>query len=89
MNERRVLTQADGQIGRDVKEKLDMHPTALYDLAKIKISEEQEYARRQRMARQAVSDRPRPIDIAGLGERLRVRLFGGPAVGGRPAKAGA
>lgn len=66
-----------------------MHAETLYDLAKIKISEDQEYARRQRQARQAVSARPRSIDFAGLGERLRVRLFGGTAVGGRPANAGA
>jgi hypothetical protein len=66
-----------------------MHPTIAYELAKFKIAEEQTYAARQRLARQAVSDRPRSIDIARLGERLRVRLFGGPAISGRPAGAGA
>ena len=65
-----------------------MHPTISYDLAKIKIAEQTQYADRQRLARQAVSERPRAIDIATLGEKLRVRLFGGPAVG-RPAGANA
>jgi hypothetical protein len=68
-----------------------MHPTMAYELTRIKIAEQHAYADRERLARQAVSDRPRAIDIAALGERLRVRLFGGPAVNGptvgRPAGA--
>jgi hypothetical protein len=70
-------------------EDLDMHPTVAYELAKIKIAEQQQYAARQRLAREAVREGPRAIDFGGLGQRLRVRLFGGPAIGGRPAGAGA
>ena len=67
-----------------------MHPMVSYDLARNKIEEEMEYAARERLAQAARRDRPRSIDIATLGERLRVRLFGGPALGGRPtATAGA
>jgi hypothetical protein len=69
-----------------------MHPTISYDLAKIKIAEQHQYADRQRLAREAVREGPRAIDIATLGEKLRVRLFGGSALGGRtgrPAGAGA
>lgn len=66
-----------------------MHPMQTHELAKIKIAEELQYAARQRQAREAVSDRPRSIDFSNLGQRLRVRLFGGPALGGRPAGAGA
>jgi hypothetical protein len=66
-----------------------MHPTIAYELAKIKIAEQHEYAASQRRAREAIREGPRSIDFGGLGERLRVRLFGGPAVGGRPAGAGA
>ena len=62
-----------------------MHPTIGYQLAKIKIEEQMQYAARERLAQAARKDRPRSIDIATLGERLRVRLFGGPALGGRPA----
>ena len=66
-----------------------MHPYFSHELAKIKIAEELEYAARQRRAREAVSDR-RSIDFSSLGQRLRVRLFGGPALGGTPtASAGA
>ena len=65
-----------------------MHPTIIYELATIKMAEQHEYADRQRLARQAVSERPRAIDIASLGEKLRVRLFGGPTLG-RPAGADA
>jgi hypothetical protein len=61
-----------------------------HELAKIKIAEQLEYASRQRRAREAVSERPRAIDFSSLGQRLRVRLFGGPALGGKPtATAGA
>jgi hypothetical protein len=67
-----------------------MHPYFSHELAKIKIAEELEYAARQRRAREAVSDRPRSIDFSSLGQRLRVRLFGGPTLGGTPtATAGA
>jgi hypothetical protein len=67
-----------------------MHPTIYHELAKIKIAEELEYAARARLARDAVSDRPRSIDFSSLGQRLRVRIFGGPALGGTPtATAGA
>jgi hypothetical protein len=72
------------------EEKFEMHPYISQELAKIKIAEELEYAARQRRAREAVSDRPRSIDFSSLGQRLRVRLFGGPALGGKPtAHAGA
>ena len=67
-----------------------MHPYFSHELAKIKIAEQLEYASRQRRAREAVSERPRSIDFSSLGQRLRVRLFGGPALGGKPtATAGA
>ncbi len=66
-----------------------MNPHISYQLAKIKIAEEHEYAARRRLARQAVSERPRSIDFASLGQRLRVRVLGGPSVGGRSADAGA
>jgi len=61
-----------------------MHPHIGYSLAQIKIDEQLRYAERERLAQAVRKDRPRSIDIAGLGERLRVRLFGGPALGGRP-----
>jgi hypothetical protein len=66
-----------------------MHPIIVYELAKQKIAEDHAYATRQRQAREAVREGPRAIDFGGLGERLRVRLFGGPAIGGRPAGADA
>jgi hypothetical protein len=67
-----------------------MHPYITHELAKIKIAEELEYAARQRRAKEAVSDRPRSIDFSNLGQRLRVRLLGGPSWGGgKPAGAGA
>jgi len=67
-----------------------MHPYITHELAKIKIAEELEYAARQRRAKEAVSDRPRSIDFSNLGQRLRVRLWGGPSWGGgKPAGAGA
>ena len=66
-----------------------MHPYMTGELAKIKIAEELEYAARQRRARESVSSGPRSIDFSTLGQKLRVRLFGGPALGGRPAGAGA
>lgn len=67
-----------------------MHPTTTYDMVKFKIEEEMKYAARQRLARDAASERPRSIDFSGIGRRLRVRLQGGPMFGGRPsASAGA
>lgn len=70
-----------------------MHPQMYQELARIKIAEQLEYAAQQRMLRDAVSDRPRSIDFSSLGQRLRVRLFGGTALGSRtggtPAGAGA
>jgi hypothetical protein len=60
-----------------------MHPQIYQELAKIKIAEELQYAARQRLLRDAVSDRPRSIDFSNLGQRLRVRLFGGTAWGGK------
>lgn len=67
-----------------------MHPYITHELAKIKIAEELEYAARQRRMRDAVSNRPRSIDFSSIGQRLRVRLFGGSAFGGKPtATAGA
>ena len=66
-----------------------MHPHISYELAKLKIAEDIEYAARERRAREAVSDRPRSIDFSNLGQRLRVRLLGGPSWGGgKPAGAG-
>jgi hypothetical protein len=66
-----------------------MHPMQTHELARLKIADELAYAARARRAREAVSDRPRSIDFASLGQKLRVRLFGGPNLGGRPAGAGA
>ena len=60
-----------------------MHPHIYQELAKIKIAEQLQYAERQRLLRDAVSDRPRSIDFSSLGQRLRVRLFGGTAWGGK------
>jgi len=57
-----------------------MHPTMAYDLAKIKIEEELQYAARERLARAASSDRPRAIDFSSLGRRLKVKLTGGGAL---------
>jgi hypothetical protein len=66
-----------------------MHPMQTHELARIKIADELAYAARQRQARDAVSDRPRSIDFSTLGQKLKVRLFGGPSLGGRAAGAGA
>jgi len=69
---------------------MSMHPQIINELAKIKIAEQLEYASRQRRAREAVSERPRSIDFSSVGERLRARIFGGSAIGGKPtATAGA
>jgi hypothetical protein len=66
-----------------------MHPYLTGELAKIKIAEQLEYSARERRAREAVSDRPRSIDFATLGRRLKVRLTGGTSFGNRPTAAGA
>ena len=66
-----------------------MFPMQTHELARLKIAEELAYAARQRQARAAISDRPRSIDFSTLGQRLKVRLFGGSNLGGRPAGAGA
>jgi hypothetical protein len=61
-----------------------------YDMVKFKIEEELQWAARERLAQSVRSAQPRSIDFASLGRRLKVRLFGGPALGGRPtASAGA
>jgi hypothetical protein len=66
-----------------------MHQVS-YDMVKFKIEEELQWAARERLARSARSGQPRSIDFSSLGRRLKVRLFGGPALGGRPsATAGA
>jgi len=64
-----------------------MHPMVQYDMVKFSVEEQMRTAARERLAQAARKDRPRSIDIATLGERLRVRLFGGPAFGGRPTAA--
>jgi hypothetical protein len=61
-----------------------MHPSIAYDLARMKIEEEQQYAARERLARAASKDRPRAIDFSSLGRRLRVRLGAGSTFG-RPS----
>jgi hypothetical protein len=58
-----------------------------YDMVKFKIEEELQWAARERLARSVRSDRPRAIDFATLGQRLKTRLFGGSALGGRPTAA--
>jgi hypothetical protein len=68
-----------------------MNPLFTPELAKIKIAEEIQYAERQRLARLAVSDRPRPIDMAAIGASVRRLLLGARrgARGATPARAGA
>jgi hypothetical protein len=72
-----------------------MHPYIAQELVKHKIADELRYAERERLARLAATDRPLWIDFSSLGQRLRVRLLGGPAMegssalGGKPAGAGA
>jgi hypothetical protein len=66
-----------------------MHPELAHQLVKYKIEEQLKYAEQERRARQAAVGRPHWIDFASLGQRLRVRLSGGVALGGRPASAGA
>ena len=61
-----------------------MHPMTTYDMVKFKIDEELQYAARQRLVQAAGSGRPRSIDFSSLGRSLKVRLFGGPSLGGRP-----
>jgi hypothetical protein len=62
----------------------DMHPYIMGELARVRIEEQLQYAERERLAQAARKDRPRSIDFSGLAERLRVRLFGGSALGSRP-----
>jgi hypothetical protein len=66
-----------------------LHPITSYELAKLRIKEEHEYAARQRLVKAATSDKHRSIDMARLGEKLRVRVFGGSLFGGRRPAAGA
>jgi len=85
-------TVASGRrtVGTHTTEGNLMHPFITHELARIKIAEELEYAARERRAREAVSDRPRSIDFASLGRRLKVKLAGGPTLSGKPtAQAGA
>jgi hypothetical protein len=63
-----------------------MHPYT-YDMVKFKIEEELQWAARERLARSARSGQARSIDFSSLGRRLKVRLFGGSALGGRPTAA--
>ena len=64
-----------------------MHPQTTYDMVKFKIEEELQHAARERLAQAARSDRPRSIDFSSIGQRLKDRLFGGSALGGRPTAA--
>ena len=67
-----------------------MHPTMAYELVKIKIAEDLEYAARQRPPVRSSAIGRAGLDFSSIGQRLRVRLFGGPALGGTPtATAGA
>ena len=66
-----------------------MHPTIAYELVKIKIEEDLQYAARERLARAAGKDRPRAVDFSSLGQRLRARLGAGPRLGQPTATAGA
>lgn len=66
-----------------------MYPMQTHELARLKIADELAYAARQRLVRGASIDRPRAIDFSSLGQKLRARVFGGSALGGRPAGAGA
>jgi len=66
-----------------------MHPTIAYEMARYKIEEQLQAAARERLARAARTSRPRSIDFSSIGQRLRVRLTGGSALGGRPSGAGA
>jgi hypothetical protein len=71
-----------------------MHPYITHELVRHKIADELRYAEHERRARLAAIDRPHWIDFSSLGQRLRVRLLGGSAMGGsstqrgKPANAG-
>ena len=65
-----------------------MLPTTTYTMVKMKIEEELQQAARERRAREAAGPRPKTIDFASLGRRIRVQLQGGPGAD-RPAAAGA
>lgn len=64
-----------------------MHPQTTYELVKFKIEEELQHAARERLAQSARRERPRSIDFSSIGQRLKVRLFGGSNLGGRPTAA--
>jgi hypothetical protein len=66
-----------------------MHPTIAYELAKIRIEEDLQYAARERLAQTVRKDRPRSVDFSSLGRRLRLRLGGGLSLGRPSATAGA
>jgi hypothetical protein len=67
-----------------------MHPAITHDLARIKIAEQLQYADRHRMAKAAVSNRPRSIDAVSLGGRIRRTILRlGHATRGATAGAGA
>lgn len=61
-----------------------MHPTTMHQLVKFKMAEQLRDAEQQRLARLAVSGRPRPIDMVKIGTSLRELLFGDRSA--RPAK---
>lgn len=66
-----------------------MHPTALYEIAKIRVDELHREADRERLIRQAARDRNRGVEWTGLVGRLRSRLSGAPKAQPRGAGAGA
>jgi hypothetical protein len=65
-----------------------MHPYIAQELVKYKIADELRHAELERRARLAATDRPHWIDFSSLGQRLRVRLLGGSAMGGSSALGG-
>ena len=52
-----------------------MHPAMTQELARIKISEQLQYAERERRVRAAGSNRPHAIDSAAIGDRVRRTLL--------------
>ena len=67
--------------------RINLNDLPAIDALRVPIDEELQYAARQRLARDAVGDRPRSIDFSSIGHRLRVRLFSGPTLSGRPSAA--
>ncbi len=68
-----------------------MHPHLSYEFAKLRMAEAHDDAARERLVRAANPQRPQPIDVVGLRERL-ARLLNGrtdPMGTGRPQPAGA